>query len=126
MFEYLELEIITSGVGVFKIRIKVVDKIVYYKFQKSNSSYYKDYNKYFKYLESQDWLNNLENLEIENWMYDYTKNDDTKGTQWTLDYKEVNQRCKHIYGYNAFPKNWNSFISLINTLHKDINLVENF
>ena len=126
MFEYLELEIITYGVGFYKIKVKVIEKNVYYKFQKSNSSHYKNYDKYYKYSDSQNWLDGLAKLDIENWMYDYSKIIDKKGTQWTLDYKEANQRCKHIYGDNAYPDNWNSFIEHINTLHKDINFEENF
>ncbi len=39
------------------------------------------------------------------------------GTQWQIDYKEEGKRCRHIYGDNAYPDNWNDFIEVMDTLY---------
>ena len=46
------------------------------------------------------------------------------GTQWELEYKEQEKRCRHITGDNAYPDNWNAFIGLLDEILPSAGLID--
>jgi len=60
------------------------------------------------------WLKKLGAIHISKWKSSYEPRDIVcDGTQWELEYKAVGKRCRHIYGSNACPDNWDELIDLI-------------
>lgn len=62
------------------------------------------------------WLKALEEEHIEKWRSNYALDTDIGGESWSLDYKREGKRCRHMKGKNAYPENWERFITLINLL----------
>ena len=63
------------------------------------------------------WLKKLEAIHINKWKASYEPRVMVcDGTQWELEYKVVGKRCRHIFGSNACPDNWDELIDLIGEL----------
>lgn len=63
---------------------------------------------------SNEWLLKLEALRIANWHSRYE--DDiyiTDGEGWSIEYKQVGKRCRHISGYMAYPSCWAEFLDVM-------------
>lgn len=64
------------------------------------------------------FLQKIEELKIGKWKAKYCPEMRIcDGTQWQIDYKEEGKRCRHIYGDNAYPDNWDDFIEIMDTLY---------
>ena len=69
------------------------------------------------------WLEKLEAVSIKSWRSNYiplVKIFD--GPMWSLEYKTVGKRWRHIRGSDCYPKNWNQFIDVINMLTPQFDL----
>lgn len=65
-------------------------------------------------------LQMIEDLNIGKWKAKYQPPEEfmvCDGTQWQIDYKEEGKHCKHIYGDNAYPDNWDDFIEVMDILY---------
>ena len=79
------------------------------------------YRKFSK-AESLKWLSALEELHIEKWRAKYTPAREAAGKEiWKVEYRRVGKRCRHISGTNAYPRNWEAFIELLDELAPLIN-----
>lgn len=68
------------------------------------------------FKQGEKWIDKLEALCIRKWKSKYDLEDMRicDGEQWSLEYKEVGERCRHIAGDNAYPPNWTEFLSVMN------------
>ena len=70
--------------------------------------------------DSKLFLQKIEDLKIGKWRAKYQPPEEIvicDGTQWQIDYKEEGKRCKHIYGDNAYPDNWDDFMEVMDELY---------
>lgn len=79
---------------------------------------------------SKIFLHKIEGLQINKWKSKYQPPEEIMicdGTQWELDYKETGKRCRHIYGDNAYPDNWEDFLNIMDMLYPliDENSIQN-
>lgn len=109
--------------GYKDIKIWIEDKKMY-------ASYTGDFtdldNEYTKEI-SPDEINildeKLQKSKVGKWKKEYKNYGVMDGTQWSLEYKEVNKRTRHISGSNAYPEMWNLFIEALGDLIPEV-LVE--
>lgn len=74
-------------------------------------------------IENHEWLAEWDNLRIGEWDKEYYDNDICDGTQWELDYREVGQTRRRIYGSNEYPPRWNRFIEWLDLLMPDMEFI---
>lgn len=55
----------------------------------------------------------LAELKINGWKKEYVDHEVLDGTQWELEYKELEKKGRHISGSNDYPDSWNAFIEAV-------------
>ncbi len=75
-------------------------------------------------FDSKCWLEKLYDIKINTWKSDYSDKLILDGYSWSLEYKIKEKRCRHIYGYQKYPDNYNELIKLINSLNPKFDLLE--
>lgn len=68
-------------------------------------------------------LSQVEDLEVHKWQREYGEPSDGMVIYWHLDYKRQGKRCRHITGYDDFPLDWDDFMSLIDRLAPEAQLI---
>ena len=80
-----------------------------------------DRNKKIAAQMSDDWLAELEELEIFSWAEDYFA-DILDGTQWELIFKDGEQIYRG-HGSNSYPENWEQFLDWLDALIPEMEFV---
>lgn len=70
---------------------------------------------------SEEWLNELAELNIFEWKENYSSNE-LNGTQWELIFN-VAQKSYRGHGSNAYPENWERFLDWLDTLIPEMEFV---
>lgn len=120
MLEYLRFNIGSYFGGNVEVTVNIKNGIVTAKVE---SIFHPEYMKEQRLSkrESNKWLAMLDALNIAKWHSRY-ENDMliTDGEDWSIDYKQVGKRCRHIRGYMAYPSCWAEFLdvmALISPVH---------
>lgn len=118
-----ELKFSIGGMeGWTKVTVKVEDDIVHYAVDSLMGGITSE--KKLRKAVSKIFLQKIEGVQINRWKSKYQPPEEIMicdGIQWELDYKEVGKRCKHIYGDNAYPVNWDDFMEIMDILYPFIN-----
>lgn len=114
-----ELKFSIGGMaGWTKVTVKVEKDIVHYATESIVDGIISK-NKLRK-ADSKIFLKKIEKLQINKWKSKYLPPEEIMicdGTQWNLDYKEVGKRCRHIYGDNTYPNDWDEFMEIMDMLY---------
>ena len=117
MLEYMKL-MIGGYIGWETIEISVINEKYIVKHQKA---LWADWS-VFEDVDLIDWNTKLENVHINKWRKEYVNTGILDGTQWNLEYKVKDKRCRHIYGSNAYPENFDDFMQVLGELYKIIDV----
>ena len=113
MLEYLKFNIVSYFGGNIDVTVTIKGNIVTAKVE---SILHPDYPREHSLSKkaSNEWLSKLDTLKIGNWRSRY-ENDMliTDGEGWSIDYKQVGKRCRHISGYMAYPSCWAEFLDVM-------------
>lgn len=124
-----ELKFSIGGMaGWTKVTVKVENDIVYYAVDSLMDGITS--KKKLRKAVSKIFLQKIERLQINKWKSKYQPPEEIMicdGTQWEIDYKEAGKRCRHIYGDNAYPDNWEEFLNVMDMLYPfiDKNSIQN-
>ena len=124
-----ELKFSIGGMaGWTKVTVKAENDIVYYAVDSLMEGITSE--KKLRKAVSKIFIQKIESLQINKWKSKYQPPEEIMicdGTQWELDYKEAGKRCKHIYGDNAYPDNWEEFLYAMDILYPfiDENSIQN-
>lgn len=114
-----ELKFSIGGMaGWTKITVKVENDIVHYAVDSLMDGIASE--KKLRKAVSKIFIQKIESLQINKWKSKYQPPEEIMicdGTQWELDYKEAGKRCRHIYGDNVYPENWDEFMETMDILY---------
>lgn len=113
MLEYLKLNIGSYFGGNVDVTVTIKDNIVTANVE---SILHPDYPREHSLSKkaSNEWLSKLDTLKIGSWRSRYEDDIDiTDGEGWSIDYKQVGKRCRHISGYMAYPSCWAEFLDVM-------------
>ena len=117
MLEELKLSI-GGMAGWTKVTVKVENDMVYCAVDSLMDGITSE--KKLRKTVSKIFLQKIESLQINKWKSKYQPPEEIMicdGTQWELDYKEAGKRCRHIYGDNEYPENWDEFMEIMDILY---------
>ena len=115
MLEYMKF-MIGGYIGWETIEVIEVDGKYTVKYQKA---LWEDWQ-VFDNIDLKDWSTKLEEVHINRWRKEYMNTGILDGTQWNLEYKAKDKRCRHIYGSNAYPDNFDDFMQALGALYEII------
>ena len=113
MLEYLKFNIGSYFGGNVDVSVTIKDNIVTANVE---SILHPDYPREHSLSkkESNEWLSKLDTLKIGSWHSRYENDMEiTDGEGWSIDYKQVGKRCRHISGYMAYPSCWAEFLDVM-------------
>jgi len=114
-----ELKFSIGGMaGWTKITVNVENDIVHYAVDSIMDGITNE--KKLRKAVSKIFLHKIEGVQINKWKSKYQPPEEIMicdGTQWELDYKETGKRCRHIYGDNTYPDNWDEFMEIMDILY---------
>ncbi|MEG0692372.1 MAG: hypothetical protein RR444_04750, partial [Oscillospiraceae bacterium] len=113
MLEYLKFNIGSYFSGNVDVTVTIKDNIVTANVE---SILHPDYprERSLSKKESNEWLSKLDTLKIGSWRSRYEDDMEiTDGERWSIDYKQVDKRCRHISGYMASPSCWAEFLDVM-------------
>ena len=73
---------------------------------------------------SKRWIGKFAAIHCEEWEDSYCDYSILDGTQWELRYKLEGQDARRISGSNAFPENWDSFMTWVAGVVRSLPRVE--
>lgn len=124
MFERINLEI-TTFLGFSKVKIWMDDgKLHYSKEQIGNGAV--EIKDEISTMSVDDFSQKLEAIDIPGWKKDYQPEGMIvlDGTSWTVKYETVYDKPIKRSGDNAYPRNWKSFIRLLQSVVGDFETYE--
>lgn len=63
--------------------------------------------------EAKAWLEKIEKVHIEDWLDTYGDIENGRGEAWKLEYQELSEDSRVISGRDAYPDNWEQFITIV-------------
>ena len=119
MLEQLSFEI--GGMcGIYNLSIQNTAEMIEYKFRfPLEEEWYSGEIRKAKV----EWLEQLDSVSIKSWRSTFTPFVMVcDGVMWSLEYKEIGKRWRHIRGDNCYPSNWNQFLAVLNALDPKLDL----
>lgn len=113
MLEFLEFSSLVYMLGFQKFRISRYQDKWKVEFEKGMPGSTKDM-RIFDNLD--DWLERFEKLNVKEWKEEYHNYSVLDGESWTLKYDYAKEPQREINGMNAYPPNFNKFVSLMKEL----------
>lgn len=95
-----------------EIRIEMCDGVLHYRFVRSEGVNEGTYSG-----NSADFIESLEDMDVDLWQPVYGNLQDEGGFTWTLTYKEIGKRSMHFKGSNAYPDGYEAFIDLLFSIY---------
>lgn len=89
--------------------------------QKSDAPIFYEEDKVLINVSKDEWKNfwrKIDKINVWDWQKDYFNQDVLDGTQWELIIKRDNKKSIKIFGSNAYPENFQSFLNVINSIAK--------
>lgn len=115
MLEYMEFKI-GGYIGWETIQVIENDGKYTVKYQKALWEEWQT----FEDINLDEWNDELERMHINKWHKLYIDYGILDGTEWLLEYKVKDKRCRHIHGSNAYPDNFDEFMQVLSVLYKII------
>ncbi len=113
MLEYMRITILDCLISEYSISYSVSNEIVSIYFETARVDNKQDKIYAFSRQDSEVFLEKIQNIGIYSWQEVYTPQENIlDGQHWTLAYKEFGKPQQTFRGSNAYPDNWQDFLTV--------------